>query len=88
MLKVYMAKLAVFISTPRIWTTHCPFSGLGLKSASMVFAEKERLGWTVDFVALHGVDWSERRTPFSRASCSSVTGMKDPIPHTTKTWGC
>jgi hypothetical protein len=43
MLKVYMAKLAVLISTPRMWTTHCPFSGFGLKRASMEFAEKERL---------------------------------------------
>lgn len=35
--------------------------------------------------ALHGVWRSESRTPFSRASCSRVTGMKEPMPHTTKT---
>jgi hypothetical protein len=87
MLKVYMAKLAVLISTPRMWTTHCPFSGLGLKRASKVFAERERLEWMVGFVALQGAPL-ERRTPFSRASCSRVTGMKLPIPHTTKTWSC
>jgi hypothetical protein len=83
MLNVYMAKLAVLISTPRMWTTHCPFSGFGLMSASMALAEKE--GVATGRGALHGVVRSERRTPFSRASCSSVTGMKEPIPQTTKT---
>jgi hypothetical protein len=44
MLKVYMAKLAVLISTPRIWTTHCPFSGFGFSRASRALVEKEKLG--------------------------------------------
>jgi hypothetical protein len=44
MLKVYIAKLAVLISTPRIWTTHCPFSGFGLNRASTALVEREKLG--------------------------------------------
>ena len=83
-LNVYMAKLAVLISTPRMWTTHCPFSGFGLNKASREVAEKE--GTMAGRVALQGVARSVSRTPFSRASCSSVTGMKLPMPHTTKTW--
>lgn len=83
MLNVYIAKLAVLISMPRMCTTHCPFSGFGLKSASMELAEKE--GVITGRGALHGVVRSERRTPFSRASCSRVTGIKLPMPHTTKT---
>jgi hypothetical protein len=80
MLKVYMAKLAVLISMPRMVTTHCPASWWGLAKA-----EKVDEGETAGRAALHGVEWSERRTPFSRASCSRVTGMKEPIPQTTKT---
>jgi hypothetical protein len=81
---VYIAKLAVLISTPRIRTTHCPLSGFGLSSASREFGAKGVTGRG----ALHGVERSASRTPFSRASCSSVTGMKEPIPHTTKTFAC
>ena len=53
----------------------------------MALVENDGPGWTVGFVALHGVEGSDNKTPFSRASCSSVTGMKDPIPQTTKTCG-
>lgn len=28
---------------------------------------------------MHGVVWSDRSTPRSRASCSSVTGRKEPV---------
>ena len=49
-------------------------------------ADKALMGDTAGMVALHGVEWSASRTPFSRASCSRVTGMKEPIPQTTKTW--
>lgn len=70
--KVYMAKLAVLISNPSIWTTHCPFSGFG----AMLHIDGDGALKVED---LHGVVRSERSTPFSRASCSRVTGMKEPI---------
>lgn len=81
--KVYMAKLAVLISIPSMLTTHC---------AASAFEEKAEYSGDVAAAAagretfLHGVVRSERRTPFSRASCSRVTGMKLPIPQTTKTY--
>ena len=69
--KVYMAKLAVLISIPRKYITHCPRSFLLEKIAS-----GGRRG--CDELDPQGVFLSERRTPFSRASCSRVIGMKEP----------
>ena len=36
--------------------------------------------------ALHGFVLSDNNTPRSRASCSSVMGIKDPTPQTTNTY--
>jgi hypothetical protein len=67
-----MAKLAVLTCHPPIYTTHCPRSlvapGLGLRPGS-----------GCDELDPQGVFPSERRTPFSRANCSRVIGMKDPV---------
>ena len=68
--KVYIAKLAVLISMPRMYTTHCPLSGRG--------AADHIDGGEALKLALQGVIRSDSRTPFSRASCSRVTGMKEP----------
>lgn len=70
--KVYIAKLAVLMSRPRSVMMHCPLLGEGL----VVHIELE--GGVVSKLEWHGVVRSERRTPFSRASCSRVTGMKEP----------
>lgn len=61
--KVYMAKLAVLISIPRICTTHCP-------SLALPFLVE---------LSPHGVSRSDRRTPFSLARLSSRMGMKEAI---------
>ena len=71
---VYMAKLAVLTSEPRMRTTHCRLSSAAWRPSSA-----DPL-WTASLMALrvHGVLWSASRTPTSRASCSRVMGMKDP----------
>jgi len=72
--KVYIAKLAVFIGIPKMYTTHCPRSfwapGLGLKP-----------GDGFDELAPQGVVLSESKTPFSLANCSRVMGINDPAVH-------
>lgn len=66
-----MAKLAVLISIPRKNITHCP--------RSLAFEETPLGGRRgCDELDPQGVFLSERRTPFSRASCSRVIGMKEP----------
>jgi hypothetical protein len=75
---VYIAKLAVLTSRPRISTTHCPFSGLGRRYRREP-EDMFMLGGLISKLALHGVFLSESSTPRSRASCSRVIGMKEPI---------
>lgn len=79
-----MAKLAVFISVPRIWMTHWR----ELDIACVSYAEMPnkcpsvlelRTDWEVLRVALHGVVLSESKTPRSRAICSNVIGRKEPL---------
>ena len=72
--KVYIAKLAVLISIPKIYTTHC------LKSLTVFEVMMSIPGGIDGLVELdpHGVFRSESRTPFSRANCSRVIGMNDP----------
>ena len=80
--KVYMAKLAVFISTPSRCMMHWPVSGRGddaflsrwARGVSIIVEEDG-----LSKLALQGVDLSDKRTPRSRASCSNVMGMKDPV---------
>jgi hypothetical protein len=69
---VYIAKLAVFICHPPIYTTHCPRS---LRVPTPGF----KPGGGCDELDPQGVMPSESRTPFSRASCSRVMGIKDPV---------
>jgi hypothetical protein len=79
--KVYMAKLAVFISVPRIGRTHWVASD-GADFTPMLPFE----GLCGDVVSgTQGVVPSLAKTPPSLANCSNVIGMKDPIPHMTKT---
>lgn len=47
---------------------------------------EELAGVDVSKEAGQRFDLSERRWPWSRASCSKVIGMKEPIPQMTKTW--
>lgn len=64
--KENMAKEAVLISMPRKSITHWSDALLPLPAGFMVEEE-------------HGVVWSLSRTPFSRASCSRVIGMNEPV---------
>ena len=79
--KVYMAKLAVLISAPRMLTTHWPLSA-GVVAVLIRREERAveggREGLEMSVLGPQGVVWSERRTPRSRASCSRVMGRKDP----------
>lgn len=61
-----MANEAVFISMPRDVITHWSEALLPLPAG---FMEEDE----------HGVVWSLSRTPFSRASCSRVMGINEPI---------
>lgn len=75
--KVYIAKLAVLISVPKIVKTHC--WPLCAARASM---EDASTPWT-----LQGWEWSLAKTAVAEALARSsrVIGMKAPSPHTTKT---
>ena len=83
---VYMAKLAVLISAPKKYMIHCADSASIDKDRITWFDSDElELGATVWKDAEQGLVLSCKRTPRSRASCSKVMGMKDPIPQMTKT---
>ena len=69
---MYIAKLAVLISIPKTYTTHCPWS-----LDPFEVGGKPGGGW--EELEGHGEILSESKTPFSRASCSRVMGIKDPI---------
>lgn len=80
---VYIAKLAVLTSTPRIWIMHWLVLGEpGLIDAAvskMVFHVLDGEVSSRELQeALHGVVLSERSTPRSRAICSRVMGRNDP----------
>lgn len=94
-----MAKLAVLISTPKKYITHCPASG---ETSRFINIEDTVVSVSVA-LDTQGVVRSERRTPFSRASCfvlireirykgrslmrtSRVMGMKDPKNSRLSTW--
>ena len=66
-----MAKLAVLISSPKIWMMHCGVA-IGFDGAVLVPGDV----WFMLFE--HGTVGSVDSTPRSRASCSMVMGMKDP----------
>ncbi len=66
-----IAKEAVFISIPRRLMTHC------CGFADEMSTDEE--GFTVWMGETHGSVRSGRRTPFSRASCSRVMGMNEPV---------
>src|ERR1700738_2832722 len=82
--KVYIAKLAVLISMPNTYTTHWPASFAGAVDAenrldnTRRFVSSVACGFELDPQA---VDRSDSSTPFSRANCSNVIGMKDPRIH-------
>jgi len=76
-----MAKLAVLMFVPNRCTTHWPLSGGRALSLMRALPKEGRLlggGRCLWLLDPHGVTPSERRTPLSRASCSSVIGMNDP----------
>ena len=83
---VYMAKLAVLISAPRKFMIHCADSA-SIDNDRMTWPGSDEVegGATVWKDAEQGLVLSCKRTPRSRASCSKVMGMKDPIPQMTKT---
>ena len=83
---VYMAKLAVLISAPRKFMIHCADSA-SIDNDRTTWSGSEELecGIAVWKDAEQGLLLSCKRTPRSRASCSRVMGMKDPIPQMTKT---
>lgn len=80
---VYIAKLAVLMSVPRKFIIHCTVSArvdrlrIGKEEFAEAAASKE---------GVQDLDLSESSTPWSRASCSSVIGINDPIPQMTKTF--
>lgn len=77
--KVYMAKLAVLISIPKIVIIHWFASeegGFLAAVRSLNVALKPGCGASKP--AVHGFVLSEARTPLSRASCSRVMGIKEP----------
>ena len=77
--KVYMAKLAVVTSVPKMRITHWPFSFCSVALISKLVAEATRLVPSFDAAfAIQGVILSDQRTPRSRANCSNVTGKKEP----------
>ena len=83
---VYMAKLAVLISAPRKFMIHCADSASIDNDRMTCFGSEElEFGAAVWKDAEQGLLLSCKRTPRSRASCSRVIGMKDPIPQMTKT---
>lgn len=83
---VYMAKLAVLISAPRKFMIHCADSAsIDKDRITWSGSEELELGAAVWKDAEQGLLLSCKRTPRSRASCSRVMGMKDPIPQMTKT---
>ncbi len=83
---VYMAKLAVLISAPRKFMIHCADSASIDNDRITWFGSEElEFGAMVWKDAEQGLVLSCKRTPRSRASCSRVIGMKDPIPQMTKT---
>jgi hypothetical protein len=80
--KVYMAKLEVVISVPNRRITHWVSSlspALASKRITVALASSPG-GFDEQLVVL-----SDHRTAFSFASCSRVTGRKEPTPHTAKT---
>lgn len=81
--KVYMAKLAVLMSAPRKLMMHWPFSPCleaerAISWTRVVFPEGEGIGLLWDD-PLQGLLRSDSCDPLSRASCSRVIGMKEPI---------
>lgn len=64
-----MAKLAVFICMPKRNTTHCPLSAEVPGRFPGAWEELDPHGWV----------GSLTRTPFSRASCSRVMGINEPM---------
>ena len=77
--KVYMAKLAVLMSIPKIVIMHWFASedgGFLTAVRSLNVALKPGCGASKP--AVHGFVLSEARIPLSRASCSRVMGIKEP----------
>ena len=76
---VYMAKLAVVTSVPKMRMTHWPLSFCSVALMSKLAAEATRLVPSFDAaLAMQGVILLDHRTPRSRANCSKVTGKKEP----------
>ena len=78
-----MAKLAVLISAPKKLMIHCPFSPLegaevAISWTREAFPGGTEMGLLWD-VPLQGLLRSESSVPPSRASCSRVIGIKEPI---------
>jgi hypothetical protein len=74
--KANMAKLAVLISSPRKYITHWSFSTARVPRGN---SEVEWLVESGSELEPQGVVRSDSKTPFSRANCSRVIGMKEPI---------
>jgi len=75
--KVYNAKLEVFISAPRIYTTQAGSSSRPCFFPAGPGEVAFEVGFGVCQLALQGVTLSLRRTPLSRANCSNVMGRKE-----------
>lgn len=75
---VYIAKLALLISLPKTDTIHWPLSSLGTREKRparlLIVLPAISVGGGIQDLVL-----SDSKTPCSRASCSSVTGRKDPV---------
>lgn len=64
---------------PKIYTMHCPLSlGLVVETNLLNNATASSIGGRALELDPQGVVLSERSTPFSRANCSNVMGMKEP----------
>jgi hypothetical protein len=74
--KVYNAKLAVLVSRPNGRTIHWSLSSA--EPAARISNLVSRLLPSFAAAWRQGVTPSDRNTPLSRASCSRVTGAKDP----------
>ena len=74
--KVYIAKLEVVISAPNTLITHWLFFASEALAAKRAATSPPV---SATFFAIHEVVLSDQRTPLSLASCSSVTGRKDPV---------
>ncbi len=73
--KVYMAKLDVVSSAPKTCTTHWLLSVEAALESNR--AARAAAPFSAVF-ATHGVVLSDHKTPPSLASCSKVTGTKEP----------